>query len=97
MVINLGVKFLRREYALGYRRTDIFIEYKGQVYPIELKIKDNQTLKDSLAQIRDYMDICGAKEGWLVIFDNKEKKPWDKKITWKTISNQGATIHIVGR
>ncbi|MDR1577157.1 MAG: hypothetical protein LBT86_02850, partial [Deltaproteobacteria bacterium] len=65
-------------------------------YPIELKIKANQTLNDSLAQIKDYMDICGAKEGWLVIFDNKSKKSWDKKITWKTTPYEGSTIHLVG-
>jgi hypothetical protein len=95
-VLNSDVKFLRREYALGKRRVDLYTEYMGIVYPIELKIKANQTFNNSLDQIKDYMDISGAKEGWLVIFDNTRKKSWDEKITWETTQYEGSTIHIVG-
>jgi hypothetical protein len=48
-LLNSDVKFVHREYALGKRRVDLYIEYMGQVYPMELKINANQTLKDSLA------------------------------------------------
>jgi hypothetical protein len=95
-VLNSDVNFVHREYALGKRRVDLYTEYMGIVYPMELKIKANQTFNDSLEQIKDYMDISGAKEGWLVIFDNTRKKSWDEKITWKTTQYEGSTIHIVG-
>jgi hypothetical protein len=75
---------------------DLYIEYNGQVCPIELKIKGHKSLPECLAQINDYMDICGAKEGWLVIFDDESKKSWDKKITWKTTQYKGSTINLVG-
>jgi hypothetical protein len=75
---------------------DLYIEYNGQVYPIELKIKSHKSLPDDFAQIKDYMGICGAKEGWLVIFDAESKKSWDKKITWKTTQYKGSTIHLIG-
>jgi hypothetical protein len=96
-LLNGGVEYLRREFALGTRRIDLLARYKGVAYPIELKIKANQkSLAESLAQIRDYMDICGAKEGWLMIFNNNMKVKWEKKITWETREYEGVTIHLVG-
>ncbi|MDR2368528.1 MAG: ATP-binding protein [Deltaproteobacteria bacterium] len=96
-LINGGVEFLHREYALGTLRLDLLVRYKGVAYPIELKIKANQRSEDeSLAQLRRYMDVCGAKEGWLVIFDNDKKVPWEKKISWEPLEYEGVTIHRVG-
>ncbi|MDR1545832.1 MAG: AAA-like domain-containing protein [Deltaproteobacteria bacterium] len=93
-IFNGGVKVLVREYALGRHRLALFAE--GVACPIELKIKSRQTLKDSLKQLRKYMDIYGASEGWLVVFDNDADKSMDEKITWETLSVDGATIHVVG-
>jgi hypothetical protein len=42
------------------------------------------------------MDACGAKEGWLVIFDRRPARPWDERITWRTVQCDTRTIHIVG-
>jgi hypothetical protein len=50
---------------------------------IELKVLHKsleQTLRTGLAQIREYMDRCGAAEGHLVIFDRRPEKSWDEKI-----------------
>jgi hypothetical protein len=95
-ILSSAVKFAYREFFLGKWGIDLNIEYMGQVYPLALKIKAHKSRPDSLALIKDYMDICGAKEGWLVIFDSKSKKSWDEKITWQTTQYEGSTIHIVG-
>jgi hypothetical protein len=42
------------------------------------------------------MDTCGAKEGWLVIFDRRPERSWDERITWRTTQDDDRTIHIVG-
>jgi hypothetical protein len=43
------------------------------------------------------MDRCGAKEGWLVIFDRDPQKPWEEKIAWTTESlPDGKVVHVVG-
>jgi hypothetical protein len=42
------------------------------------------------------MDACGAREGWLVIFDRRPDIPWDQRIGWKTVAQDGRTLHIVG-
>jgi hypothetical protein len=83
------------EYALGYRRIDLSVIYKDVNYPVELKIKTRQILSESLRQIRDYMDICGSDEGWLVIFDNDIEYKWEDKLYWKTLQFDGKTIHIL--
>jgi hypothetical protein len=97
-ILNGGVDFLQREFALGRRRLDLCARFNGLNYPIELKIKSNQTFQESLQQIRDYMDmdICRANEGWLVIFDNDINHKWEDKIYWDTQEFDGKTIHVVG-
>jgi hypothetical protein len=43
------------------------------------------------------MNTCGTKEGWLIIFDRDLNKPWDKKLTWETLTlDIEKTVHIVG-
>jgi hypothetical protein len=100
-VLNGGVETLRREYALGMRRLDLMIKYKGQAYPVELKIRALEKFvelkrQENLKQLRAYMDKCGAKEGWLVVFDRDTFKSWDEKLTWEITQYEGATIHEVG-
>jgi hypothetical protein len=104
-VVNSGGKVVRED-SLGNGRVDLCLRYKGNKYPIELKIKQHSSEEASLAQIKGYMDICGAKEGWLVVFDRTPVKTatsaktttWDKKISWDTrnFPEEGLTVHIVG-
>jgi hypothetical protein len=100
-VLNGGAEKLSREYALGRMRLDINVRYKDRSYPLELKIKpqknyENLKRKDFIKQILSYMKICGADEGWLVIFDRNPETPWDDKIFWNKEEHEGKTIHIVG-
>jgi hypothetical protein len=103
-VVNSGGDVIR-EASLGRGRADLCVKYKKQTYPIELKIKYHSSEEDSLDQIKGYMDICGAKEGWLVVFGKTPVKTassaktttWDKKISWETRTfPDGLTVHVVG-
>lgn len=86
-VVNGGGR-ISREYALGSRRTDLFIEYfygedQKQAIVLELKLlyrSLDATLKEGLAQTQAYMDTCGAAEGHLLIFDRDPKRNWEEKI-----------------
>jgi hypothetical protein len=93
-VINGGGR-LNREYGLGRRRTDLFLEWPqdppqgfyGPVQRVVLEIKIlhkslEVTLRDGLAQTRDYADRCGADEAHLLIFDRRPGVIWDEKI-WR--------------
>ncbi|MDR0354889.1 MAG: hypothetical protein LBJ64_04045, partial [Deltaproteobacteria bacterium] len=95
-LLNSGVDYVRRQVALGSQRLDICARYKGVNYPIELKIKSNQTAPESLEQISGYMNSCGATEGWLVILDRDSQKKWDQKLYFETQTHKGYTIHLVG-
>jgi hypothetical protein len=91
-----GGAHIGREFALGRKRADLLIEYAGLSYPIEVKLADRNK-KDALEQIAGYMDRCGAKEGWLVVFDRDPRKPWKEKLYWETEKLPvGGVVHRVG-
>jgi type II secretory pathway predicted ATPase ExeA len=94
-VLNGGADFIQREYALGTLRADICVSYKGIRYPLELKIKGHKSQKESIEQLKSYMNKCLASEGWLVVFDKNFNKPWKEKISWNTIKDRVKSIHIV--
>lgn len=104
-VINGGGK-IHREYALGRKRLDLLLRWPGhhsqsdggktQTIVIELKVyRDAKTLPDGLVQTAEYMDLAGAAEGHLVIFD-RSNKSWEEKIYNKQESVGSKTITVWG-
>jgi hypothetical protein len=94
-VINGGGR-IHREYALGRRRLDLLLSWKKQKIVIELKVNSGtKTLPEGLEQTADYMDISGASEGHLIIFD-KGPKSWEEKIYTKQERVGTKTITVWG-
>jgi hypothetical protein len=98
-IINGGGR-INREYALGRKRTDLFIEwpidevagFNGEVQRVVIEIKimtDKKSLdtliSDGIVQTKDYAQQMGTTEAYLVIFDRRAKMSWDEKIWQKTI------------
>jgi hypothetical protein len=95
-VVNGGGRIIR-EFAAGRRRLDLYLELEGQKYPVELKLRRGpNTEEKSHAQIIDYMDTLGVKEGWLIIFDRRITTDWDTKIYLKTEKMEDKTVTIAG-
>ena len=96
-VVNGGAH-IAREFALGRGRVDLCVEYGEYKHPVELKLASGPKARtEGLEQTAGYMERCGAKEGWLVIFDRRPGKSWDGKIAWATEARpDGKTIHVVG-
>jgi hypothetical protein len=96
-VINGGGQIIR-EYSLGRRRLDLCVLYAGKRYPVEIKLIDGpKSRAEGLVQLAAYCDLCGAKEGWLVLFDRRPKRPWSKKLFWQSRRDEaGRTLHLVG-
>lgn len=93
-VIN-GGGTLNREYALGTGRVDILLRWLSQVIVIELKIYHRpDTLKKGLQQTANYVDISGADEGHLIIFDRDPNKLYEEKISRLTETMNGKIIHV---
>ena len=63
---------------------------------VELKIKHSKNTEEKgIIQTREYMDLCGAQEGHLVIVDRSPGKTWEQKISTKTITAQEPPIITV--
>ena len=95
-IINGGGKIIR-EMALGTKRADLCVVYGENKYPIELKLLQNiKSHTKTLAQIAEYTDKCGSREGWLLIFDRNAEKPWEEKIYMREENVNGKRIVVAG-
>ena len=81
------------ESAAGRGRMDIYVEYKGDKFIIEIKLlrswdTPKEVLEEGLEQIITYRDKAApGAPVYLVIFDRREeakKKPWEERIGWET-------------
>ena len=107
-IVNGGGR-ISREYGLGRKRTDLYIEWPvdeqagfyGEIQRIvlELKIRYGSletTLADALPQTADYATRCGADEAHLLIFDRRSSVSWEDKIWHDTAHQDHRTITLWG-
>jgi hypothetical protein len=107
-IVNGGGR-INREYGLGRKRTDLFLEWpideeKGYFGPvqkvvIELKLlrsAPEATLKEGLIQTAEYADKAGADEAYLVLFDRRDGKTWEERIWQRAETVQGREIRVWG-
>lgn len=108
-IVNGGGR-IHREYALGRKRTDLFLEWpldeeKGfygevQRVVIELKIlRDSleSTLTKGVRQVTDYAKQCGAEEVHLVVFNRDADADWDAKIWHEARDDEkGSVVEVWG-
>ncbi len=85
-----------REMALGSRRLDLCVEYKGKRYAVEVKTSRNFAGEKSYAQLAEYLGTLGLDEGWMPVFDEDKAKPWDEKLFRRDVEFGGKTIHVIG-
>jgi hypothetical protein len=91
-IINGGGR-INREYGLGRKRTDLFIEWPLdekqsmhgplQRIVVELKLLHGnleKTIGQGLEQTAQYADMSKADEAHLFIFDRESGKSWEEKI-----------------
>ncbi len=74
-VVNGGGR-VEREYAIGTRRLDLSVEYRGDRLGIEVKTwRDSDKTRDPIAagldQLDAYLARIGVQHGWLVLFDQR--------------------------
>jgi len=67
---------------------------------IELKLQHTNTLattiQSGVAQTMQYMDKCGTKEGYLLIFNSSPTATWEEKLFKKEETFNGIPIKIYG-
>jgi hypothetical protein len=93
--LNSGAT-IYHEYAEGRGAVDLCAIFNGKEYLVEVKLEGVEPLEDSLSQLSRYLDTAGEKEGWLVIFDKDQNKPFDDKFYIKTEQFKDKIIHVFG-
>jgi hypothetical protein len=95
-IINGGGRIIR-EMAAGTGRLDICLVYEEQKYPIELKLwRGEKSREKGVEQTLRYMDIYGATNGWLALFNRTPGLSWEEKIYMDRQTVDGKTVTIVG-
>ncbi len=103
-IVNSGGR-VEREYGLGRQRTDLLLiwPYKNgeciQQVVVELKLRYGsleKSIEKGLEQTWEYMDKCGADEGYLLVFDRSKKASWKEKIFKKEKIVKGTRITVYG-
>ncbi|KJJ84436.1 ATPase domain protein, prokaryote domain protein [Candidatus Omnitrophus magneticus] len=96
-VINGGGR-INREMAVGTGRTDLLIEFNGDKFVLELKLKRMPSARQKgLDQISRYLDTLGMTKGYLILFEIKPSSiiPWETRVKWEDVSHQNKKITIV--
>jgi hypothetical protein len=107
-IVNGGGR-ITREYALGRKRTDLFLEWPLnpdqamhgplQRVVIELKLRYgalDTVIKDAVPQAVGYTRHVGADDTHLIIFDRDPHTPWDEKIWHRVETYDDTTVTIWG-
>jgi hypothetical protein len=90
---------LQARYAEGRGRMDISVFHQGAEYPVGVEAADNDQpfcQEEGLARLVECLLAGGAKEGWLLVFDQDREKPWAERDFWRKQTRDGLTIHVVG-
>ncbi len=95
-ILNGGGR-VEREMAVGNGRCDLWIEFGGEQFVIELKLNHDQwSEEDGLAQIAHYLSRMGLDHGYLLLFELDSQKPWEKRLRWEERECAGKQITLVG-
>ncbi|MCS6968364.1 MAG: hypothetical protein NZM39_07235, partial [Bernardetiaceae bacterium] len=63
------------------KRLDIVVTYLRWKYLIELKLwRGERSHARGLEQLSQYLDIYGLRQGWLVIFDDRQHPSWKEEV-----------------
>ena len=107
-IVNGGGR-ISREYGLGWKRTDLFIEwpvdeaqgFNGPMQRIVIELKlvkkaPEAQERQGLEQTAGYARQVGADEAHLVLFDRRPEVPWDARIWQREAGQDGVRILVWG-
>ena len=99
-VVNGGGRVIR-EYAAGRKALDLVVEYGDDRFVIEIKRVRPRDAVDTVAaaavtQVCGYLDTVGAREGWVLLFDQHVGRSWEERLWRRTVEVDGARVHLYG-
>jgi hypothetical protein len=100
-IVNGGGR-IDREYALGSKRLDLCVDYRGDVLGIEVKTwRDSDKAVDptieGVSQLDGYLARLGTSHGWLVLFDQRKNAASlpDRLRRERLTTEHGRTLDVV--
>lgn len=107
-IVNGGGR-IHREYALGRKYTDLYLEWPldeakgfyGEVQRVVLELKIlyanlDKTITDGVSQVGGYARLCGATEAHLVIFNRDPEVSWDEKVWHQVRHDADLQVEVWG-
>jgi hypothetical protein len=103
-ILNGGGR-IDRESAAGRGRMDLFLEYQGNKFIIEIKLIHSWDTpaairEEGLLQISHYRDrVAPNAPAYLVIFDRRDTAKslsWDEKISWQEKTLPSGMVTVLG-
>jgi hypothetical protein len=103
-ILNGGGR-IDRETAAGRGRMDLFLEYQGDKFIIEIKLVHSwdtpaEVREEGMRQISGYRDrVAPNAPAYLMIFDRREASKslsWDEKISWQEETLPGGKVTVLG-
>ena len=93
-IVNGGGS-IAREMAVGRGRTDLTIDFNGDRFVLELKIKrSNTNMERTYKQLFHYLDQLNLQHGYLILFElkNSEILSWEERIKWTKLAYESLGI-----
>ncbi len=93
-VVNGGGR-IDREYAIGTKRLDLCVQYRGERLGIEVKTwRESDKAKDptieGVAQLDGYLARIGVGRGWLLLFDQRKNiSPLPERLKREHLTTEG--------
>jgi hypothetical protein len=87
-IVN-GGDSIAREMAVGRGRTDLVVEFNGDTFVLELKIKrSNTNMERTYKQLFHYLDQLDQPHGYLILFEQKNSDilSWEERIKWTDLT-----------
>jgi len=93
-IVN-GGGHMSREYAAGLGRLDLCIEFAGERFAFELKLKRKRALNEGKKQLVEYLQRLSLEKGWLVIFSRQEVEDWEMVGKREWVEEGGKRIEVI--
>ena len=93
-IVNGGGS-IAREMAVGRGRTDLVIEFNGDLFVLELKIKrSNTNMERTYKQLFHYLDQLNQPHGYLVFFELRKSDIilWEERIKWTDVEYESLGV-----
>ncbi len=93
-IVNGGGR-VSREYAAGLGRLDLYIEFAGERFAFELKLKSKKALVKGKEQLVEYLQRLSLESGWLVIFSRQAVENLDEVGKREWVEEKGKRIEVI--